>query len=171
MNTKNLSSKQVCWAQKLSYYHFQIDYCQGKVNGAVDALFWYPQRSIKEEQSLHSKNVKILHPLQFLLARISSLLASQLSQISLLHQVLICGTTVFPQLRQFWDFFQNKMAFESLYANIGGMKLQFSKLQENDEETKLLRDLQAFWRAGKKLKECSSTKGSYMSQILSAPGW
>ena len=26
MDTKSLSSRQVCWAQKLSYYHFQIDY-------------------------------------------------------------------------------------------------------------------------------------------------
>ena len=27
MDTKSLSSRQVCWAQKLSCYHFQIDYC------------------------------------------------------------------------------------------------------------------------------------------------
>ena len=39
MNTKSLSSRQVCWAQKLSRYHFQIDYRQGKANGAADALF------------------------------------------------------------------------------------------------------------------------------------
>ena len=26
MDTKSLSSKQVRWAQKLSYYYFQIDY-------------------------------------------------------------------------------------------------------------------------------------------------
>ena len=26
IDTKSLSSKQVCWAQKLSRYHFQIDY-------------------------------------------------------------------------------------------------------------------------------------------------
>ena len=31
------------------------------------------------------------------------------------------------------------MALESLYASVGGMKLQLSKLQENDEETKLFR--------------------------------
>ena len=43
METKSLSSRQVRWAQKLSRYYFQIDYCQGKANRAVDALSWYPQ--------------------------------------------------------------------------------------------------------------------------------
>ena len=38
MDTKSLSSRQVRWAQELSCYHFQIDYCQGKANGAADAL-------------------------------------------------------------------------------------------------------------------------------------
>ena len=38
INTKSLSSRQVCWAQKLSRYHFQIDYCQSKANGAANAL-------------------------------------------------------------------------------------------------------------------------------------
>ena len=42
MNTKSLSSKQVRWAQKLFCYYFQIDYRQGKSNGAIDTLFWYP---------------------------------------------------------------------------------------------------------------------------------
>ena len=37
-DTKSLSSKQVCWAQELFCYHFQIDYCQGKANGSADAL-------------------------------------------------------------------------------------------------------------------------------------
>ena len=38
MNTRNLSSKQVRWAQKLSRYHFWIDYYQDKANGIADAL-------------------------------------------------------------------------------------------------------------------------------------
>ena len=42
MDTKSLSSRQVRWAQKLSCYHFQIDYCQSKANGATDALSQYP---------------------------------------------------------------------------------------------------------------------------------
>ena len=43
MDIKSLSSRQVRWAQKLSHYYLQINYCQGKVNGAVDALSQYPQ--------------------------------------------------------------------------------------------------------------------------------
>ena len=42
MDAKNLSSRQVRWAQKLSRYQFQIGYCQGKANWAADALSWYP---------------------------------------------------------------------------------------------------------------------------------
>ena len=38
MDTKSLSFRQVCWAQELSRYHFQIDYCQSKANGAADTL-------------------------------------------------------------------------------------------------------------------------------------
>ena len=52
MDTKSLSSRQVRWAQELSRYHFQIDYRQGKANGAADALSQYPQRSAKEEDTL-----------------------------------------------------------------------------------------------------------------------
>ena len=52
MDTKSLSSRQVRWAQELSCYHFQIDYRQGKANGAADALSQYPQRSAKEEDTL-----------------------------------------------------------------------------------------------------------------------
>ena len=48
METKSLSSRQVRWAQELSRYHFQIDYCQGKANGAADALSQFSQRSDDE---------------------------------------------------------------------------------------------------------------------------
>ncbi len=63
MDTKILSSRQVRWAQKLSRYHFRIDYRQGKVNGAADALSQYPQRSAQEEETLQAENTKILHRL------------------------------------------------------------------------------------------------------------
>ncbi len=63
MDTKSLSSRQVQWAQKLSRYHFQIDYRQGKADGAADALSWYPQQSAKEEETLWAKNTKIPHQL------------------------------------------------------------------------------------------------------------
>ena len=52
MDTKSLSSRQVRWAQKLSRYHFRIDYQQGKANRAADALSRYPKRSAKEETTL-----------------------------------------------------------------------------------------------------------------------
>ena len=42
MDIKSLSSRQVCWAQKLSQYHFQIDYCQGKANVVANALSRFP---------------------------------------------------------------------------------------------------------------------------------
>ena len=38
MDMKNLSSKQVWWAQKLSKYHYQIDYHQNKANKAANTL-------------------------------------------------------------------------------------------------------------------------------------
>ena len=63
MDTKSLSSRQVRWAQELSCYHFQIDYCQDKANGAADALSRYPQQSAEKEDTLRTKNVKILHHL------------------------------------------------------------------------------------------------------------
>ena len=48
MDTKSFSSKQVCWAQKLSRYHFQIDYRQAKANRAANTLSRYPQQSGEE---------------------------------------------------------------------------------------------------------------------------
>ena len=137
MDTKSFSSRQVRWAQKLSCYHFQIDCRQGKANGAIDALSRYPQQSAEEEDTLRTENVKILHHLQSLLAKVSGL---SISHLSPLHQILICGTTIFPQLCQFWDSLQNDIAQNSPYiTNIGGMRLQLSELQENDKEIKLLR--------------------------------
>ena len=61
MKTKSLSSRQVWWAQELSQYHFQIDYCQGKANGAADALSCFPQRNEDEEEKLWAENTRILY--------------------------------------------------------------------------------------------------------------
>ena len=68
MDMKNLSFKQVRWAQELSRYHFRIDYWQGKVNRAVDALSWYFQCSAKKKKTFRVEKTKILHQLQSLLA-------------------------------------------------------------------------------------------------------
>ena len=140
MDTKSLSSRQVRWAQELSRYHFRIDYCQGKANGAADALSWYPQRNVEKENTLQVENVKILHCLQFSLSNTSFLSLSTSAELSPLHWVFICGTYVLPQLRQLWSNMRTNIAQDSLYiANIGDMRLQLSKLQENDKETKLFR--------------------------------
>ena len=123
IDMKSLSSRQVHWAQELSCYHFQIDYRQGKANGATDALSRYPQRSAEEEETLRAENVKILHRLQSSLAKVSGLSVNS-SHLSPLHQVLICGTTVLPQLHRFWDSLREEIARDSPYiANIGGMRL------------------------------------------------
>ena len=71
IDTKNLSSKQVRWAQKLFCYHFQIDYCQNKANGGVNALSQYSQWSVKEEETFWAKNIKIFYHLQLSLAKVS----------------------------------------------------------------------------------------------------
>ena len=71
MDTKSLSSRQVCWAQELFCYYFCIDYWQGKANKAADALLQYPQQNAKEKATFQAKNTKILHRLQSFLANIS----------------------------------------------------------------------------------------------------
>ena len=64
MDTTSLSSRQLWWAQKLSQYHFWINYCQGKANGAADALSRFSQRSHDEKEKLRAENTQILHCLQ-----------------------------------------------------------------------------------------------------------
>ena len=64
MNTKSLSSKQVHWARKLFKYHFRIDYCHAKANGAKDALFCFLQGNKDEEEKIQIENTRILHYLQ-----------------------------------------------------------------------------------------------------------
>ena len=92
METKNLSSHQVQWAQELSCYHFSIDYCQGKANGAANALSHFPQINEDEEEKFWAENSQILHCLQSSLTK--ALLSGLCMSASLLafHQVFICGT-------------------------------------------------------------------------------
>ena len=145
IETKSLSSRQVRWAQELSRYHFQIDYRQGKANGAADALSRYPQQSAEEEETLRSENVKILHRLQLSLAKVSGLSTSCLSP---LHQILIYRTTVLPWLNKFWDILQAELNEEGPYkASIGAMHLRLQELQETNSEVQKLRatELQEGW--------------------------
>ena len=126
IETKSLSSKQARCTQKVSHYHFWIDYCQGKANGAADALSQYTQQSAEKKETLRARNIKILHRLELLLARISRLLMSRLSPF---YQVLICGTTVLPQFYQFWESLWSKIAQKCPnIANIGGIRLCLPEL-------------------------------------------
>ena len=148
METKSLSSRQVRWAQELSRYYFRIDYRQGKANGAADALSQYPQQSTEEEETLRAENVKILQRLQSSLTY-AIFLGITLSDLSPLHQILVCGTHVLPKLRQLWNSLQSDMSRDSPYASIGGMRLRLSELQENDDKVKLFRgsaDLPEGWK-------------------------
>ena len=81
MDTKSLSSRQIPWAQELSWYHFRIDYRQGKANAAADALSRFPQRSQDEEDELRAENGRILHCLQ------NSLTNASLAGLSLLFSL------------------------------------------------------------------------------------
>ena len=54
MDTKSLSFCQVRWAQKLSRYHFQIDYHQGKANGTIDTLYYVPQKNQVKKDELQT---------------------------------------------------------------------------------------------------------------------
>ena len=140
METKSLSSRQVRWAQELSRYYFQIDYIQGKANGAADALSRYPQRSAEEEKTFRAENVKILHRLQSFLSNASLSGLSTSAELLPLYQVLICGTHVLPHLRQFWKTFQAELGAEGPYrVSIDAMRLRLPELQDNDKEAIALR--------------------------------
>ena len=102
MNTKSLSSCQVWWAQKLSRYYFQINYCQRKANKAADASSHFPQQDNKEKASFWAEKTQILYCLQSLLTNASiSGLNTTFSGFLLQHRVLICGIYALPQLRRF----------------------------------------------------------------------
>ncbi len=57
-----------------------------------------------------------------------------------LHQVLICGTVLLPQLCQFWDILRGELADKGPYtASIGGMRMRLPELQDEDKEAMKLR--------------------------------
>ena len=130
MDMKNLSFKQICWAQKLSQYHFQINYYSNNANAATNALSRFLQKSQDKKDELQAKNGQIFHCLQ------NSLTNTSLAGLSFpsffllhLHQILICGTYDLPQLYYFWDNLQKKLAFKGLYkVSINGIKLRLQKL-------------------------------------------
>ena len=151
MDTKSLSSRQVCWAQKLFRYHFYINYWQGKANIAADALLQYLQQNTKEKTIFQAKKTKILHRLQSSLANVFGFF---LNVTFSLHQIFICGTFVLPQLRRFWDFFQSKIAYKSPYnVSIGVIRLRLPDLQsDNNQAIKMqVAELPEGWKDIKKV--------------------
>lgn len=61
MDTKSLSFCLVRWAQKLSQYHFKIDFCQENANVVAHALSQFSQKSQIEEKMLKHENTQIFH--------------------------------------------------------------------------------------------------------------
>ena len=88
---------------------------------------------------MQTENIWIFHKLQFSLTNVSLSGLSISVELLLLHQFLICGTHVLPQLRQFWDTFQAKLGDEGPYqVSIGATRLRLLELQElNDEAQKI----------------------------------
>ena len=106
MDIKSLSFRQIRWAQELSWYHFQIDYCQEKAHRAADALSRFFQKNQAEKNKLQTKNTRIFHKLQFSLTHTSFWDPSTSTNFSSLYWVLICSTQVLLQLWQFWNMFK-----------------------------------------------------------------
>ncbi len=126
INRKSLSSKQVCWAQKLFKYDFRIDNCHSKANKAVDTLSQYSQYSDEEETTFWAENTKILYWLQFLLVWVLELRVKVLFH---LYYILICKTVDLLQLYQFWDNIWSGLAHKCPYSiRIGAMKMRLLKL-------------------------------------------
>ena len=98
IDTKSLSSKQVCWTQELSHYQFQINYCQGKTNKAANTLYQYSQQSAEEKETFQADNIKILYRSQSSLTNASLSSLSTSAKLLPLQQVFICGTYVLSQL-------------------------------------------------------------------------
>lgn len=141
MDTKKLSSRQVCLIPKLLRYHFWIDYQKDKGSKIVGALSQYFQRSAEEEETVRVENTKIPYRLQFLLAQNLGLSILRLNNVPFpLYQALIYRTTVLPQLRLFWDTTQGKLTHKDSYTiSIRGMRMRLVKLQDDNQEAKKLR--------------------------------
>ena len=100
----------------------------------------FPQRNQVEEDELQTENTRILHKLQSSLTNASLSGLSTSAELSPLHRVLICGTHVLPQLRQFWDTFRAELGTEGPYqVSIGAMRLRLLELQESDDEARKIR--------------------------------
>lgn len=62
----SISYEEVCRAQKLSLYHFCVNYCQGKAKEADNILSRYLRRSLEKKKVLRAENTQILQRIQSL---------------------------------------------------------------------------------------------------------
>ena len=100
----------------------------------------FPQRNQAKEDELQTENTRILHKLQSSLTNASLSGLNTSAELSPLHRVLICGTHVLPQLRQFWDTFRAELGTEGPYqVSIGAICLRLSELQESDDKARKIR--------------------------------
>ena len=80
------------------------------------------------------------------------------------HHVIIYGTHVFPQLRQFWDTFRQDLTSEGPYkVSIGGMRLRLQELQEEDTQAQMIRAEKLEKMAGKAPRGFCIIKACLMS--------
>ena len=94
MDMKSLSSPQVWWEEKLSWYYFQINYYQEKAKKIADKLSRLPQRNQAKQNKLQTEITQIYHKLQFLLTNVNFSGLSISAKLSPLYQVFICRTYV-----------------------------------------------------------------------------
>ena len=100
----------------------------------------FPQRNQAKEDELQTENTRILHKLQSSLTNASLSGFNTSAELLPLHRVLICGTHVLLQLRQFWNTFRAELGAEGPYrVSIGAMRLRLLKLQESDDEARKIR--------------------------------
>ena len=119
------------------------------MNAATDTLLKFPQKSQDEKDKLWAENGQILYYLQISLTNASLARLNFSSRPLHLHQVLICGTYMLLQLREFWDSLWNKLLDKGPYvANIGGMRLRLHKLQTKDKQAWKLRANQQLGQQG-----------------------
>lgn len=114
MHIKNMSPKQVRWVQKLSRYKFRIDYCQEKANEGIDVLsgFGFAQKSQAKEKTSQVENSQILRKLT--ISPTTANLGSPITKLglSILHQVFIYRTHIFPNLIKLWGIVRAEIVGE-----------------------------------------------------------
>ncbi len=88
--------------------------------------------------------------------------------LSSLHQVLICGIVVLPQLRQFWNTIRSELADEGPFTiSNGGMRTRLPELQDDDKEAKKPRSKQVLPEGWEDIEQVFHYQGlSYVPKVI-----